>query len=435
MDAVDFRDESTWLFPQGASLCLRPDRIASWDNDKPGAWCPAVAAFDGSDLGSPGVVNPPCPPPPACGDGNKDPGEACDDGKNGTDTDGCSDACRFVCQSANVDCPATPGDCLGSVCVEASEGFICGTALDPADVPDDGNACTTDSCDGDGPTFVAAVDGTACDIPAGGAGGAGAYCVSGTCQEAECGDGVKGPLEACDDGGREPGDGCDADCAFEAGACPADMVLVPARPEKGVLNAFCADRWEASRSDATDLSEGSDSSVATSRPGVLPWREYPMSTAKFALFQAACDAAGKRLCTEQEWYFTCAGTSDNRYVFGDTFDRETCNCVDTFCDDFCVQNGIAPENCITDPNCGYTYYCFNPSLTGAFAGCVNEFGMFDVNGNLWEIVTSIDSAEGWPFEVRGGAFNCGNAADRLDCTFSADWLTLWVGFRCCADPG
>ena len=189
------------------------------------------------------------------------------------------------------------------------------------------------------------------------------------------------------------------------------------------------DRYEASRPDADSESMGSDTSLATSRAGVLPWFENPMDGDKFALYQAACAAAGKRLCSKQEWYAVCTGPERWIYTFGDTFDRETCNCVDSFCDDYCQENGIA--DCNTDPNCGYDYYCFHAAPTGQFSNCISPVGAYDVCGNVWEVVPSATDARG--FEVRGGAFNCAGASSRLRCTYNATWSALYAGFRCCQD--
>jgi hypothetical protein len=47
------------------------------------------------------------------------------------------------------------------------------------------------------------------------------------------------------------GDGCSFDCQLEPNACPDDMVAVPADPELGAHQAFCMDRYEASRSVLT----------------------------------------------------------------------------------------------------------------------------------------------------------------------------------------
>jgi hypothetical protein len=207
--------------------------------------------------------------------------------------------------------------------------------------------------------------------------------------------------------------------------CPDDMVAVGSE--------FCMDRYEASRPDATIANAGATESVATSRPGVLPWMVNPMSRAHLLRFQDACQAAGKQLCTGTQWLAACRGPAPGTsYVFGNTFNRETCNCVDTFCDDYCNDHGILPASCNTGTNCGYTYNCFHAVPTGTFPQCTNAYGTFDINGNVWEIVPSDTDPRG--YEVRGGAYNCASAALRLQCTFNAGWDDLYAGFRCCYAP-
>ncbi len=405
-----------------------------------------------------------------CGNAVQDPGEECDDGKNGVDSDGCRDSCLFTCSTAEIDCEIADGDCRSAACEAAGLGRLCGYSPDPTDPPDDGDPCTVGSCNDMTPVTAPAVDGTAC----GESEASGDYCVGGTCQAAVCGDLVQGPLEGCDDGNEDPcdgclpscelhtnvcgdghecapeqcddgnqspGDGCSPLCVIEVPPepCPADMVLIPGAAGGDGPAAFCVDRFEASRKDATASGEGSDDSEARSAPGVLPWSVRPMSADTLATFTAACAAVGKRLCAKAEWGRACTGPGGLTYVYGNTYEPETCTSVDSFCAEFCEANSVDP--CVTTPNCGYTLASSYPdadpppmhiATTGSMPGCTNEEGHFDIVGNAWEVVLSEDDARG--YEIRGGAWNCANAAQRHRCDFNAGWDNLFAGFRCCKDP-
>ena len=216
--------------------------------------------------------------------------------------------------------------------------------------------------------------------------------------------------------------------------CPDDMVKVA---------DYCIDRYEASRPDADADSVGSDGSVATSREGVMPWYVNPMNATHLGNFKNACTAAGKHLCTAEEWFPACSGPQGTDYVFGDTWtagvSNEICNCVDTFCDDYCEDNSIPSGNCNVNTGCGYycgetgggSNPCFKPMPTGSFAGCTNEYGTFDINGNVWDIVDVPTTVDARGYQVRGGAFNCAGASTRLKCAYNATWTGLYAGFRCC----
>ncbi len=214
----------------------------------------------------------------------------------------------------------------------------------------------------------------------------------------------------------------DIDPDRELQDCPVDMVPV---------GAVCVDVYEASRADATAQDQGVAVGPAHSVGGVIPWHVDVMTPEAFVGFEAACEAAGKRICQPSDWLAACEGPAGSAYVFGDVFNPKTCNCVDTFCEDWCGDNGVAPESCVTGANCGYTYNCFRVMPTGSFPACTNGLGTFDMTGNVWEVVPSTADPRG--FEVRGGAYNCAGAEARLTCTFNAGWVQLFAGFRCCLD--
>lgn len=185
--------------------------------------------------------------------------------------------------------------------------------------------------------------------------------------------------------------------------CPEEM--------RAVANTFCMDVWEASRPDATDEDEGSDDSVALSRPGVIPWTagiyENPLEFNEIAA--AGCAAAGKRLCTEAQWTYACKGNGDRGYVYGDTYVPETCSGPD------------APG--VVD---------LMPMPTGSFPGCVDEWGILDLSGNVYEHVQGGDGST-----VRGGSHKSmdprlEHRCDFVPVTFMPCFCSQ--GFRCCLTP-
>lgn len=177
--------------------------------------------------------------------------------------------------------------------------------------------------------------------------------------------------------------------------CPPDMVKV--------ADAFCVDIYEASRPDATQSSGGAKTGAAISRKGVIPWLVSGNEEAT-----AACQAAGKRLCTPTEWQTACQGSQKQVYGYGNTYEPKTCNGIDTF----------GP----------WQDYKFKLMPTGSFPGCKNDWGAFDMNGNVWEHVK-----DGSALNVRGGAFNCSDSRELHKCTYIPGWRPSALGFRCCSD--
>jgi len=205
------------------------------------------------------------------------------------------------------------------------------------------------------------------------------------------------------------------DCVFEctgAGQCGAGLacvqnrcVLAPAEPIQcpsdmaAIQDAFCIDRWEASRPDATKDSIGVDGSRAVSRAGVLPWKVGSNAEAR-----SACLASGRELCTPAQWQIACKGPDRTEYPYGDTYEPASCNQIGSF----------GPGQ-------------FHMTPTGAFEQCVNEWGVYDMSGNLWEHTLGGDGTT-----VRGGAYDCSDPVAFHRCEYvPQSWTPLSKGFRCC----
>lgn len=139
------------------------------------------------------------------------------------------------------------------------------------------------------------------------------------------------------------------DSETNALSCPEDMALVSGLS----MAAFCIDKYEASRPDATVNSVGVDDTQAMSVAYVLPWNLNPMSDTVLVSLKTVCQNVGKSLCTDEQWAASCEGLSQTAFVYGDVFDVEACNNVATFCDDYCDDNQFDPGQCNTNTsNCG-----------------------------------------------------------------------------------
>ncbi|MBN1760242.1 MAG: SUMF1/EgtB/PvdO family nonheme iron enzyme [Chitinispirillaceae bacterium] len=161
--------------------------------------------------------------------------------------------------------------------------------------------------------------------------------------------------------------------------CPNDMEPV----RVGTMN-FCIDRYEW-----------------PNRRGAVP-RAY------VSLYQAmdSCFAAGKRLCTVEEWSVACAGPYSWKYPYGQKYEPYACITHDTLVE----PSGSKPE-------------------------CRGFFGIFDMAGNLLEW-TSTRAVENSSFYyVTGGFWESGPKSACHDKRYSYYPQNRHnpVGFRCCKD--
>ncbi len=200
-------------------------------------------------------------------------------------------------------------------------------------------------------------------------------------------------------------DDCDGDWICRGKVCVPPPTIVRECPENMALirDTYCIDQFEASRPDATFDSMGSDNSKAVSKAGVMPWQIGPDNAAA----ETACAAADKRLCTPAEWELSCHGVNNTVYGYGDEYDPQICNGLDTY-----GRSG------------------FHLTPTGMFPNCHNGWGVYDMSGNLWE-----HTAGGSGKTVRGGAFNCVDSQGNHRCSYiPQNWTPAALGFRCCTEP-
>jgi formylglycine-generating enzyme required for sulfatase activity len=155
---------------------------------------------------------------------------------------------------------------------------------------------------------------------------------------------------------------------------------------------------------------------------VLPWVNVTYAEA-----DAACAAAGYRLCTEQEWQEACEGAANNLYPYGMGYDPNACNGADY--DPDCVS----PDDDDAQPT-ATAYGCPPPGSSA----CISDYGVLDLSGNVKEWTSTQVGSMPATYRVRGGAYD--NVASSLTCDFDflsnePAFFNKNLGFRCCSDVG
>ncbi len=171
---------------------------------------------------------------------------------------------------------------------------------------------------------------------------------------------------------------------------------------------------------------------------------------------AACEAAGKRLCTLSEWYVACRGKRRFTYPYGANERRGACNTA---------KSHLLAKLFGSDPH-NWSYAEFNsPRLdiepgflakTGEYKECVSDFGALDMVGNLHEWVQDsvdhtledklvlLDDLRGRIDRNAGhgifmGGFYSTTNQHGAGCGFvtighEPKYHDYSTGFRCCKDP-
>jgi len=212
------------------------------------------------------------------------------------------------------------------------------------------------------------------------------------------------------------------------GTCPPEMSNVDAR--------FCIDRWEASVVDEAGTPWPPTHALATGRrfravsqPNVIPQGYIGGDQAA-----AACRASGKRLCEAVEWRFACGGSDGSTYPYGPRRVEGRCNDhgrspMFVFYPDVARSWSLVSNADMNDPR--LNELSDTVARTGEHGGCVNDWGLYDMVGNLHE----------WTADPHGtfqGGYYLDTQANGEGCAYRTtahdlDYHDYSTGFRCCAD--
>ena len=117
-----------------------------------------------------------------------------------------------------------------------------------------------------------------------------------------------------------------------------------------------------------------------------------------------CSSEGKHLCSIDEWQAACRGKDGFKYSYGNSYKQSKCN-----------TNTKAAKR------------------SGRKTQCRSWWGMYDMNGNLWEWTSTTSKQHPDKFLVAGGAWNTNNESRCSESKFSFYPQNQYpsVGFRCC----
>jgi hypothetical protein len=162
------------------------------------------------------------------------------------------------------------------------------------------------------------------------------------------------------------------------------------------------------------------------KQGVLPRYMVSWNDAK-----AACEGAGKRLCSDTEWTLACEGPERQPYPYGDGYARDDAACnIDK---PYIWPN---PEK-VYDPrtSADELQRLDQREPSGTRGSCVSPYGVHDMVGNVDEWVVN-ESQAGHPFKsgLKGGYWGPVRTRCRPMTTGHEESFRYYqIGFRCCED--
>jgi formylglycine-generating enzyme len=211
----------------------------------------------------------------------------------------------------------------------------------------------------------------------------------------------------------------------EPPACPGDTIDTP------IAGRLCVDRTEVSRASYAVFLGGAPNPEGTGLGNTCRWNTtldpafdwpapggteaWPVVGVDWCDARVYCQAQGKRLCTETEWFEACSRSGARSFPYEGAFVSGRCN------------------------GAGGTG---TPVAIGSLGQCTGGFdGLFDLSGNVAEWVDDCDNQmnpQNHLCAFRGGSYlsdgdqlSCGAASRASDRRSSS---AADRGFRCCLTP-
>lgn len=222
-------------------------------------------------------------------------------------------------------------------------------------------------------------------------------------------------------------------------ACPDDMRLVEGEhhdsvyhlcldPRKGGnKHMHCMAYWEgmtALQGPVSRIRVCMDRFEAPNRAGAPPKIMQSLHDAT-----AWCEKLGKRVCTEQEWELGCEGPDHLPLAYGWAVNVKLCNSNKPWKAVDFDAFGKGREAAMAEAN-----RLWQGAPSGRYQTCVSPFGIYDMNGNVEEWVSSRPGRP-FPGALMGGFWakpwtGCRGTND----AHQANFAFYETGFRCCKEP-
>ena len=163
--------------------------------------------------------------------------------------------------------------------------------------------------------------------------------------------------------------------------------------------------------------------------------EIPRVLTSWTHAKKFCEAAGKRLCTEDEYNFACEGPEMLPYVYGYKRDKSVCNIDKDYRYPDHSKVMLEYDECMLEPWCKAEMERMDQrEPIGQRTTCVSWAGVFDLNGNVNEWVEIPKEKPPNRSGLKGGWWGPVRGRCRPTVTFHKESdYGYEAGFRCCKD--